>query len=188
MNTNLYKKAEQFIVDSFTNAGDERGIKHFLRTAHWVKELNPNADEAMYIAAVTHDIERAYRKNSKASDIFKKKGFQDEAFLKNHQEKGAKIISDFLHEQSASDELIDRVKMLVAKHEVGGNDDQNIIKDADSISFFENNAMHFVEVKAKEIGNNQVKEKFDWMFNRISSDTAKQIALKWYKNALAQLR
>lgn len=187
MESELYKKAEQFVVDSFTKVGDERGIKHFLRTAYYVKELKPYADDAMYIAAVAHDIERAYRDGDEINAIFKKKGFMDEEFLKYHQDKGAKIISDFLNEQGASNELIERVKMLVEGHEVGGNDDQNIIKDADSISYFENNADHFVDVKVKEIGKNQVKEKFDWMFNRISSNKGKQIALKWYGDALAKL-
>jgi hypothetical protein len=34
--------------------------------------------------------------------------------------------------------MIERVMMLVSKHEVGGNDDQNLLKDADAISFLEN--------------------------------------------------
>ncbi|MFH1822258.1 MAG: HD domain-containing protein [Patescibacteria group bacterium] len=187
MESELYKKTKQFVVNSFTKVGDVRGIKHFLRTVYWVNELKPDADEAMYIAAVAHDIERAYRNNDEINNIFKEKGFMDKDFLIYHQEKGAKIISDFLKEQNASNELIERVKMLVKGHEVGGNDDQNIIKDADSISYFENNANHFVEVKAKEIGKNQVREKFDWMYNRISSGKGKQIALKWYENALAKL-
>ena len=188
MNDNLYTKVEQFVVKSFTDVGDERGIKHFLRTVHWIKELRPDADEAMQIAAVAHDIERAYREKETVYDVFKKKGFQDKDFLTNHQEKGAKIIFDFLHEQGASNELIERVRMLISKHEVGGNNDQNTLKDADSISFFENNAMHFVDVMVKKIGNNQVKEKFDWMFNRITSKDAKQIAHKWYEDALAKLK
>ena len=188
MNPNLYKKTEQFVVDSFTKAGDERGIKHFLRTAFWVKKLKPDADDAMYIAAVAHDIERAYRNNNEINDIFKKKGFRDEEFLRYHQEIGGQIISDFLKKQNADKKLIERVKMLVEKHEVGGNEDQNIIKDADSISYFENNANHFVEVRAKEIGKGQVREKFDWMFDKISSKKAKQIALKWYNQAMQDLK
>ncbi len=34
---------------------------------------------------------------------------------------------------------------------------------------------------------NQIREKFDWMFNRITSKTAKQLAEDWYKKAIKDL-
>lgn len=78
--------------------------------------------------------------------------------------------------------------MLVSKHEVGGNDDQNLLKDADSISFFENNVDHFVNKKVGETSKEKVKDKFEWMFNRISSEKAKQIARPWYEEAIKKLK
>ena len=44
MNQELYKKAEQFVIDSFNKADKSLQIKHFLRTTHWIKELRPDAD------------------------------------------------------------------------------------------------------------------------------------------------
>jgi len=83
MDSELYKKAEQFIIDSFTKIGEIGQIKHFLRTAYWMKELEPSADDALLIAAVSHDIERANRQK----DAFKKihqLGYTNPDFLRLH--------------------------------------------------------------------------------------------------------
>jgi len=190
MNTNLsfYYKVEQFVIDSFTKVGDNHGIKHFERTVYWLKQLKPDADEALLIAAFAHDIERAFRDHANYDNIKKSaKGFSGDEHLIPHQKKGAKIIADFLEQQGADGKLIERVVMLVNKHEVGGNDDQNLLKDADSISFLENNINHFIDVKVKQTSKQIVKEKFDWMFNRITSEKAKQITRLWYEDGIKRL-
>ncbi|MBW2993145.1 DUF4202 domain-containing protein [Candidatus Woesearchaeota archaeon] len=182
---NLYKKVEKFVVDSFTKPNKVYQIKHFLRTAYWIKKLKPNADESLQIAAVAHDIERALRRE----DMHKKKlkGYAGKEFLRPHQERGAEIIGDFLKKQGADKKLINKVKMLISRHEEGGNKEQNLLKDADSISFFENNVSFFLTEKVPEVGKAKVKEKFDWMFSRITSRKAKKIAKPWYEKALRDL-
>lgn len=182
----LYTKAEQFVKDSFTRKGKTYQIEHFVRTAHWIKQLRPNADEALLISAIAHDIERAFRQN----DVLEKKysvGFTDKEFLRPHEERGAEIISEFLKKQGAKKEMIERVKILVSRHEEGGNEDQDLLKDADSISFFENNLQLFLRDKVNEMGKKKVKQKFDWMYNRISSEKAKQIVKAWYEKAIKDL-
>ncbi len=181
----LYNKVEKFVFDSFTKAGKSEQNKHFERTVYWVKQLKPGADEALLIAAVAHDIERAYRKE----DIIKLKeisDFTNSDFLRPHEERGAGIISHFLEENNADSYLVDKVKMLVLRHEEGGNDDQNLLKDADSVSFFENNLPIFYK-KAAEIGKEKVKKKINWMYNRITSNKAKEIVKDWYKEGLKKL-
>jgi hypothetical protein len=180
----LLSKAEQFVVDSFTKIGKEKSIPHFLRTKYWLLELKPDADEAFCISAVAHDIERAFRDPN--NDKAKTAGFLDDFFLKYHPEKGADIMAEFLKSQGANEELIERVKLLISKHETGGNDDQNLLKDADSVSFFENNADSFIKM-AEEIGKDKIKDKFDWMFSRITDERAKEIAKPWYDEALQKL-
>ena len=184
----LYKKTEQFVIKTFTKKHDGIGIKHFLRTVYWIKQLKPNADEALLIAAIAHDLERGYRNAASYNKITKsKKGFRSKAHLIHHQEEGARRIAEFLVKQNAAKKLITRVKMLVSKHEIGGNNDQNLLKDADSLSFFENNVGKFIK-KAKEKGKQKIKDKFNWMFNRLTSKKARQIARPWYKAALNKLR
>jgi hypothetical protein len=184
----IYKQVETYVIDRFTKAGDDEGIEHFLRTVHWLKMLKPDADEALFIAAVAHDIERAYRRHE-AYDKIKNsdKGFRSDEHLTHHQEEGAKIICEYLQQIGADQKIIERVRMLVSKHEIGGNDDQNLLKDADSISFFENNVKYFVVRKVNETGKEKVKDKFDWMYDRMTSEKAKRFARQLYGEALKKL-
>ncbi len=186
MNKNLYQKAEQFVIDSFTKIGKASQLKHFERTVYWVKELKADADEALLISAIAHDIERAFRRK----DIIEKArtiSYTSSEFFRPHEERGAEIIARFLKKEGAEQKLVKRVKMLVSRHEEGGNDDQILLKDADSISFFENNISLFLTKHVSEVGIEKVKEKFNWMFNRITSKRAKQIARPWYEKAIGNL-
>lgn len=178
-----FDKIESFVKKSF--AGQDGQIKHFDRTVYWIKQLYPQADEAMLIAAMSHDIERAYRTREQLQTK-DKVGFTNPAFFRPHEEKGAEIIAAFLKKEGADAKMIERVKMLISRHEEGGNDDQNLLKDADSVSFFENNVYIFF-AKLKEDGKKKVKDKFDWMFNRISSPKAKKIAKVWYDHSIKDL-
>jgi len=189
MNTSLYQQVEQYVVDVFTQAGDVGGIKHFLRTADWVRVLKPDADEALLIAAVAHDIERGFRDRAKYDQIFKQsaEGFSSDEHLTHHQNEGARIIGEYLEKIGAPTEMITRVRLMVARHEIGGDNEQNLIKDADSVSFFENNVEFFVTKKIADVGKEKVKDKLDWMYNRITSAQAKEIVRPWYEAAIKKL-
>ncbi|MCK4800133.1 DUF4202 family protein [Candidatus Parcubacteria bacterium] len=179
---NLYKKVEQFVRESSPESG-----RHAFRTVFWMKKIYSQADEAMLIAAIAHDIERAFRKDKLEEIRCDKEGFLDKKHIDNHQEKSAEIIGNFLKKQGAEDDFINKVKMLVSKHEVGGSKEQNILKDADSISFFENNVDYFVGKLSIEIGKKEVRDKFDWMFERITSSRAKEIARPWHEDGIKKL-
>lgn len=186
MTVSTYSKVEKFVFDSFNAVGRPDEMEHFIRTVHWLQVLLPDADEALLVAAISHDIERAFRKK----DVTDRKislGFLDVNFLRPHEERGAKIISDFLKTLHIDDVFIARVKSLVSRHEEGGNDDQNILRDADSISFLEVNASPFIKNALAEVGSEKVKQKFDWMYDRIASLEAKRIARPFYKRAVQAL-
>ena len=108
-------------------------------------------------------------------------------YLKNHQLKGAKLVEYFLIEQGAPKYFINKVKGLVENHEIGGGKNRNIIKDADSISFFENNVTHLLNDLIKDLGRESIHDKFKWMYQRISSKKAKDIVKTWYINSIKNL-
>ena len=111
MDLRIYKEAEQFVFDSFNKAEKPSQIKHFVQTVHWLKILSPDADEALLVAAIAHDIERAFR----LKDVLEKKtsvGFTSVEFYRPHEERGAEIIADFLKHQNVDDGFIERVKLL----------------------------------------------------------------------------
>lgn len=168
----LYKKVVKFVDESF-----KEKKPHFKRTVCWYEKLLPNFTEAHKISAYAHDLERAFRNKDKIIP----EDYLDPKFLKNHQKVGAEIISDFLKSQNAPEDLIKKVKELISKHEIGGNVEQNILMDADSISFFETNAEMFVHEKVPVEGYKKVKRKLDFMFNRISTDEHKKFARRNYE-------
>lgn len=171
----MLEKAKQFVDQRFK----KKSVVHFKRTIYWAKQLDPAADEAMLIAAYTHDIERSFNIAKRES-----RKFESGKILKVHQREGGKIMYEFLIKNGAEKKFAKRVQELIEKHEEGGTKDQNIIKDADSISYLENNAPRHAKLTERGFTKEEIKRKFDWMFNRISSKKTKQIAEPFYKNAI----
>ncbi|MEO8638076.1 MAG: DUF4202 family protein [Candidatus Taylorbacteria bacterium] len=176
----LFDRVVLFVNDAFKG----KQIVHFERTVYWFEKFSPKFSEAHKIAAYAHDIERAFRDEGKKAP----ENYLDADFLKYHQEKGAEIIAEFLRKKHAPESTIKKVVQLVSKHEVGGNAEQNALMDADSVSFFETNAEMFVTQKAPIEGNKKVKEKLDWMFNRISSREAKADARQNFEKWMNMLK
>ncbi|MEK6825241.1 MAG: hypothetical protein AABY00_00470 [Nanoarchaeota archaeon] len=83
--------------------------------------------------------------------------------------------------------LCDRVHSLVAAHEVGGDFEQKLLKDCDSMSFFETQVDGFVTKKVPELGVVKVRDKFDWMFNRISDSNIQHQVRNLYQGAINRL-
>jgi hypothetical protein len=179
MEKEVVKIVENFIKDSFAGSNHTHTPSHLFDTAECVKLLDPNADSALIVAALGHDIDRAFNDRTKKSD-----GFRGPIYLKEHQESSANILKEFLEKNNVDQEFIDRVWHLISKHEEGGDKDQNVLRDADSLSFFRNE--NYVEI-IKKYQNIGIKDKIDWMYDRIGSDRAKELAEPYYKKALIYL-
>jgi hypothetical protein len=152
-------------------------------------KLKPDASEALKIAALAHDIERISPPPPLERMVASSpRGWRDPEFLQRHSEKGAEIIAEVMSRRQAAPEMIEQVKFLVAGHEFSGTREQNILKDADSVSYFESNIEEFLQLKVKTFGKEKVRAKFNWMYNRITSETARRIVEPWYRRALAQLK
>ena len=162
--TNLYQKTKQFVIK--TIGKDKNDLIHAKRTVYWVKKLKPDSDEALLIAAVAHDIERAiYGDRQKGQDTKK---------IRAHEEQSAIEIEKFLKTQNADETLIQRVKHLVICHEEGGDEEQNILNDADCLAVLEKKTKRWITESQVE-----GKKRTDFVFGRIKSEKAKQIAKKF---------
>lgn len=186
---NLFSKTQAYVQQQFSSA-DPSGLTftHLQRTAYWVQQLDPDASDALRIAAVSHDIERAVRQQD-MHDLLKKSadGFGNATFLHNHQTRGAEIMRTFLTEQGASQDILNRVGYLIEHHEDGGDAEANVLKDADTISFFENNVERFVTKHATEQGKEKVRAKFQWMYDRLTDPRAREIVKPWFDTAMKRL-
>lgn len=183
---NLFNVVKKFVDEAYAKKG--KSSIHFEETVKWIKKLKPNANNALLIAGYAHDIERAVLK-----DTVPMKSYQeglsliDNNYLEKHQKDSAKVISSFLKNQQTSKDLVERVFYLVSHHEIGGDEDANTLKDADSLSYFEVNAERHVKWVHMNITKEQIREKMDWMYNRITLKEAKDLCKPLYERGLKLL-
>ncbi len=106
---------------------------HSKNTLNWLLRLKPDADEALQIAALGHDIERAVEERK-----VKRQDFEDyDAFKQAHARNSASILRDLMLENGIGDpKFVGDVYTLVCRHEVGGDPRSDVLKDADSLSYF----------------------------------------------------
>jgi hypothetical protein len=182
MSDALVDKAEAWVNKIYFNA------EHLIRTGYWLRMLEPNANDALIIAAVTHDVERAFIKGRKSvSAELKGAKWDDHAHNEWHSKRSAKYVRSFLKKEGADKNLISEVSNLISHHEEGGWKEANTLRDADSISFLEINISFFISRIPKELSKEEVRDKFDYMFNRIGSKKAKKLAKPFYEKALIRL-
>ena len=145
----------------------------------WLLKLKPDADEALRIAALGHDIERAIE-NRKV----KRKDYRDyDEFKKAHALNSAKILKEIMKGCNVRKELVEDVFFLVSHHEIGGDRRVNVLRDADSLSFFHVNLPHyFVRNDAEE-----TKERCLWGYKRLSDNLKGVVAEFDYQNKELEL-
>ncbi len=140
------------------------------------------------IAALTHDIERAFpegRKPPTPEMAWAK--WDDPINNKWHGERSASFTVQELGKLGVKDTITNKVKFLIEFHEFGGDPERDLIKDADSLSFLEINVPLFVSWVPERMSKEEVRKKFDFMFNRISSPKAKKLAKPLYEKAVREL-
>jgi hypothetical protein len=109
--------------------------RHLLRTEQWALELDPEASEQLRVAAVLHDIERAFPDPEATWDSAR--DWDSPAYNRWHQDRCADIASQWLRDQGAPRELAEGVERLIRVHEEGGWPEADLLQAADSLSFLE---------------------------------------------------
>ncbi len=187
----IVKKTERFIEKSCTpETGFNRQGKSFLKHLKLTKfysekiykyETGISADDTIIVASLMHDIERAFIEDKDAYEKMYSKqrdGFRNKEFLDYHQKRSSEIASQFLLKNGMDKPFVKKVCKMIRNHETGGDFETNILKDADSLAFFETYMDYFVNVQVKRTSKEVVKSKLDWTYNRITSDYAKRLASK----------
>ena len=158
------KKIEKIIKNSLVT---EDPI-HSKNTLEWLLKLKPDADEALQIAALAHDIERAIEKRK-----VKRKDYKDYDDFKNaHALNSANISAEIMKECNVSIELSDDVFGLIRLHETGGSMRVNILRGADGISFFHVNLPEYFSRNGKK----ETEKRWFWGYRRLSEKERKIIA------------
>ena len=156
---------------------------HLLASLDWLDRLAPDASEAVRLATLTHDMERAFP-GPDAIPIL----MNDRAYEKAHSDRSARIVGAWLRENGADAGLAEQVEALIRVHEWGGSSDANLVQAADSLSFLETNIdLMLGFVKGGRYSREQIARKFDETYNRIQVPAAKVIALPMWQQASARL-
>ncbi len=129
-------------------------------TREWVLGLKPEADMALQIAALGHDIERSIEERK-----IKRANFTDyDEFKKAHSQNSATILQEILLDHDVNQDFIDKVVHLVLLHEFGGTPEANILKYADSISFFDVNLPFYFQRNSER----ETVFRMKWGYKRLS--------------------
>jgi hypothetical protein len=133
---------------------------HAERTLAWVLKLRPEADEALQLAALGHDIDRAIETRRVRKDHFE--NFDE--FKAAHALNSGVILEEILKECGVNGRIRVEACRLVRLHEIGGDERSDILKNADSLSYFEDN----LPLYYARNGLAKSKQRSLWGFERLS--------------------
>ncbi len=134
---------------------------HSKNTLAWLLKIKPDADEALQIAALGHDIERAIERRK-----VRRADFDDyDLFKAAHARNSALVLKEIMEECGLPTAISDDVGRLVCRHEVGGDERCDLLKDADSISYFDVNLPCYFERE----GYAETLRRTIWGYRRLSA-------------------
>ena len=131
----MLKKIESEIEKVISQSQVPEDPIHSKNTREWVLKLKPEADRALQIAALGHDIERSVEERK-----IKRENFLDyDEFKKAHSQNSKIILCEIFSMHNINQKFIEKVTNFVLLHEFGGTIGADILRDADGISFFDVN-------------------------------------------------
>jgi hypothetical protein len=135
--------------------------RHADNTLEWLLRLQPDASDALQLAALAHDIDRANGETK-----VRRADFDDyDAFKAAHARHGAEILRPMLNACKVARDIVDEACRLVEVHEVGGDPRSELLKDADSISYFDVNLPLYYQRE----GWDETKRRSLWGYRRLSA-------------------
>ena len=157
--------------------------EHLRRTADWLLVLEPEASEPLCVAALTHDMERHVPGGPTPDLSIPPEA--DTRYRKEHAERSARIVGEWLRSQEAAETTIAEVQRLVQLHEVGGDHDADLLQAADSVSFLEVNVdVPYAWARRGDCDLERARAQHRWMFERIKLPAARELALPLYEEAV----
>jgi len=163
--TTRFEKTKLLIAEQISKSLTREDPSHAANTMQWVLNLRPDADEIILLAGFGHDIERSlpdrYRSSMFAS-------YDD--YKHAHAARAGKLTAKIAQECGYSKEEVTRLIHVISEGEFQSNEpDVQLLCDADSISFFDNNLRYYLAIKGPELA----KKKMMFAYER-ASDRAKQ--------------
>ena len=147
---------------------------HSKNTLEWLIRINPNPGIALQVAALGHDIERAIvNRKVRRSDY---RNYND--FKNAHASISANILKEIMKDCNADKNFVEEVYNLVRYHEKGGSEKNNLLKEADSISFFDVNLPFYYKRNSVK----ETKRRILWGLERLSDELKEIITTFEYED------
>ena len=158
---------------------------HMVNSLEWLDKIAPGSREAVRIATVTHDMERAFP----GPDQPVWNGDEDHDYYVAHSARSARIVVAWLREQpEAAEAVIRDVDELIKVHEFGGWPEADLVQAADSLSFLDVNVELFLGfAKSGKFRPEQVRAKFVYSHDRIRIPWVQELAKQMLDRALERL-
>lgn len=167
MESDAIEKVKDKIDEILLLSPNSEDVFHSINTLEWLLKLDPDADTALRTAAQGHDIERGLEDRMIQSMNF---DTYDE-FKQAHALNCAEILVEIMEDFGVEQKIIDDVAHLVANHETGGNERENLLKDADTLSFFHVCLPLYFDRKGTEM----TKKRCVWGFKKLSDHLKKNV-------------
>jgi hypothetical protein len=165
---NSIRCAEQLIRSAISGSKVPEDPLHAENTLAWVLKLLPEADVALKVAALGHDIERAIETRRVQKNRFR--SFDE--FKAAHASNSAEILRSILGECGVDEHVKIEVCRLVRLHETGGDERSDILKNADALSYFQDNLpLYFARN-----GWMETKRRAKWGYARLSPQLRQIVA------------
>ncbi len=156
-----YDCTKRRILDTIKGSEVPEDYPHAINTLEWITKLGAYSDPLLEIAALGHDIER-----SMAGVKARKSDFPDyESFKAAHAENSARIVAQIMRECGWDEGSVEKVARMIRLHETGGDQEADVLRDADALSFFEVNLPYYFQRHDME----EVERRCRWGYSRISA-------------------
>jgi hypothetical protein len=154
--------AEERIRSIISRSRVPEDPRHAESTVTWVFRLMPEADQALQLAALGHDIDRAIDSRRVQKECF----HSFDEFKAAHALNGAEIVGEILLDCGVDEVVRAEVCRLVRLHETGGDDRSDVLRNADAISYFQDNLPLYFARNGWE----ETKRRALWGFSRLSPE------------------
>lgn len=160
-------------------------VPHMRRTLDWLLILEPDAGIALQIAALTHDIERAFPASEPPPS---RHDPTSPEYNDWHQARSARMVGEWLAARGAAPGLREEVVALIGSHEYGGWAAADLLQAADSLSFLEVQVDGFAQrVADGDLSAASAESKLRFMHDRVRIPRARELADGMLTAGLARL-
>jgi hypothetical protein len=177
--TSLIARARDWVVAQYPY-----NRAHLLRALEWLDRVAPGSPDAVRLATLTHDMERAFPGPDQPAHTT----LVDPDYEQAHADRSARIVGDWLRGHRADPGLVEEVERLVRAHETGGWPEADLVQAADSLSLLDTNIDLFLDfARSGRFSVADVRRKFAVSRDRIRLPHLKALAEPLAARALERL-